>query len=200
MKSVAGLILAAGESKRMGRLKPLLKIRGRTFLEHVAQEAQGSRLNSLKLVLGHRAQEILDVLPQFQDLALINPEYERGQLSSLQFGLRSLSKIPVDGIMVFLIDHPFVGRALVNDLLEAFQRHDAPIVVPSFQNRRGHPMIFASSLFEELLQAPLDQGAAAIVKKYQDKILHVTVNDRGVLIDIDTPEAYEAFVVSAGLL
>ena len=100
--------------------------------------------------------------------------------------------------MVFLIDHPFVDCGLLNRLLAAFSGNDASIVIPSFQNRRGHPMIFSASLFEELLQAPLDQGAVTVVRKHQDEILYVEVNEPGVLIDIDTPEAYNEFVVRAG--
>jgi molybdenum cofactor cytidylyltransferase len=198
MKSVAALILAAGKSERMGSPKPLLRIHGRTFLEKIAEEAQSSQLHPIRTVLGHRSSEILEVLPQFQESAVINPKYELGQLSSLQCGLRSLAETSLDGVMVFLIDHPFVHRDLANQLLRAFSAKTAPVVVPSFQNRRGHPMIFASSVFEELLRAPLDQGAVAVVKRHHAQILHLEVNDPGVLIDIDTPEDYNEFVVKAG--
>jgi molybdenum cofactor cytidylyltransferase len=198
MKSVAGLILAAGKSERMGSSKPLLKIYGKTFLEHIVEEARHSRLSLIRIVLGHHASGVLDTLPQFTNQAIINPEYEQGQLSSLQCGLRSLAGAPIEGLMVFLIDHPFVSSELLNQLITAFSEQRKTIVVPSFANRRGHPMIFASDLFPELLQAPLEEGAVSVVRRHQDQILHLNVGDPGVLIDIDTPEAYNEFVVRAG--
>lgn len=198
MKSVAALILAAGKSARMGQPKSLLRVERKTFLERIVEEAEGAQLSGITIVLGHKANEILEALPQFRHRAVVNTGYELGQLSSLQLGLRTLSPASPDGVMVFLVDHPFVHRQLLNDLIEAFSTHEAPIVVPSFQNRRGHPMIFAASLFDELLRAPLDRGALSVVRKHQDRILHLVVNDPGVLIDIDTPEAYNEFVVLAG--
>jgi molybdenum cofactor cytidylyltransferase len=198
MKSVAGLVLAAGKSERMGSPKPLLKIYGKTFLEHIVEEARHSRLSLISIVLGHHASGVLETLPQFTNQSIINSEYERGQLSSLQCGLRSLTGIPIEGLMVFLVDHPFVRHDLLDQLIAAFSEQEKAIVVPSFENRRGHPMIFASSLFPELLQAPLEEGAVSVVRRHQDQILHLKVSDPGVLIDIDTPEAYNEFVVRAG--
>jgi molybdenum cofactor cytidylyltransferase len=198
MKTVAGLILAAGKSERMGRPKALLKVFGRSFLEHIVHEAENSALNSVTIVLGHQSHMVLDALPQFRVSSVINSEYELGQLSSLQCGLGSLAGRDIDGAMVFLIDHPFVHSLLINQLIEAFDSRPVSIVVPSFRHRRGHPMIFGFELFDELLRAPIDQGAFSVVRKHEDSILHLEVNEPGVLIDIDTPEAYNEFVVSAG--
>lgn len=198
MKKVAGLILAAGKSERMGRPKPLLPFRGSCFLTHVLSEASRSNLNDVKIVLGHQAETLLQTLPEIEPRALINPDYEHGQLSSLQCGLKHLSSSRIDGVMVFLIDHPIIHRGLVNQLIEAFGRNDATIVIPSFEHRRGHPMIFAAQLFSELLAAPLDQGAVSVVRKHSHEILHLEVDEPGVLVDIDTPEAYEKHVVQLG--
>jgi len=198
MKSVAGLILAAGKSERMGSPKSLLKIHGKTFLEQILQETRHSQLSLTRIVLGHGANGILETLPQFANQAIINPEYEQGQLSSLQCGLRNFREMPIEGVMVFLVDHPFVQRDLLDQLIAAFSEQRSAIVVPSFRNRRGHPMIFASSLFQELLQAPWEEGAVSVVRRHQDQILHLKVSDPGVLIDIDTPEAYNELVVRAG--
>jgi molybdenum cofactor cytidylyltransferase len=100
--------------------------------------------------------------------------------------------------MVFLIDHPLVSTALIDELLTAFAQSSSLIAIPSFQDRRGHPMIFAKQLFAELLHAPLEQGAVAVVRKHHAEILHLTVNEPEVLIDIDTPEAYEEHIVGQG--
>jgi len=197
-KKVAGLILAAGKSERMGRSKALLPFRGNCFLTHVLTEASHSNLNDVKIVLGHQAEALLRALPEIKPKAVVNPDYESGQLSSLQCGLKHLNSAGLDGVMVFLIDHPMIHRDLVNQLIEAFRQNSALIVVPSFEHRLGHPMIFGAELFSELLAAPLDQGAVSVVRKHAHEILHLEVDEPGVLVDIDTPEAYEKHVVQLG--
>jgi len=198
MKRVAGIILAAGKSERMGRPKALLPFMGSCFLTHVLTEAAHSDLADVKVILGHHTGAILKALPEIQPKTLVNSEYEQGQLSSLQCGLRHFSSARLDGVMVFLIDHPMIHRGLVNRLVETFDHNASPIVLPSFAHRRGHPIIFGAELFQELLAAPLDQGAISVVRKHQHEILHLEVNDPGVLVDIDTPEAYEDHIVRLG--
>ena len=199
MKRVAGLILAAGKSQRMGSPKALLRIYGRTFLEHIASEAQQSNLTEVKIVLGSQAELILERLPQLRANVVINPEYEQGQLSSLIRGLKALEGYSIDGLMLFLVDHPFVDRNLINELLDWFSSHNNPLVIPTFKKKRGHPIIFAHELFPELINAPVDAGAVIVVRKYQDKILHVETGQAGILLDIDTPEAYREYVVDRGI-
>ena len=197
-RKVAGLILAAGKSERMGRPKALLPFRGSCFLTHVLTEASRSNLIDVKVVLGHHAESILQSLPEIRPRALVNPGYEDGQLSSLQCGLKHLSSARLDGVMVFLIDHPMIHRDLINQLIETFSRNDVPIVIPSFEHRRGHPLIFGADLLDELMAAPLEQGAVSVVRKHSHEILHLEVDEPGVLVDIDTPEAYEKHVVQLG--
>ena len=199
MKRVAGLILAAGKSQRMGSPKALLRIYGRTFLEHIASEAKKSNLTEVKIVLGSQAELILERLPQLRANVVINPEYEQGQLSSLIRGLKALEGYSIDGLMLFLVDHPFVDRHLINELLDWFSSHNNPLVIPTFRKKRGHPIIFAHDLFPELINAPVDAGAVIVVRKYQDKILHVETGQAGILLDIDTPEAYREYVVDRGI-
>jgi molybdenum cofactor cytidylyltransferase len=112
--------------------------------------------------------------------------------------LRHFGLAGLDGVMVFLIDHPMIYRGLVNQLIETFSQNDSSIVIPSFEHRRGHPMIFGVELFNELLAAPLDHGAVSVVRKHPNEILHLEVDEPGVLVDIDTPEAYEEHVVRLG--
>jgi len=199
MKRVAGLILAAGKSQRMGSPKALLRIYGRTFLEHIASEAKKSNLTEVKIVLGSQAELILERLPQLRANVVINPEYEQGQLSSLIRGLKALEGYSIDGLMLFLVDHPFVDRHLINELLDWFSSHNNPLVIPTFKKKRGHPIIFAHELFPELINAPVDAGAVIVVRKYQDKVLHVETGQAGILLDIDTPEAYREYVVDGGI-
>ena len=198
MKNVAGLILAAGKSERMGQPKALLPFQQSCFLTHIFNEVTHSELTCVKVVLGHQSDVILKALPEIEPNTVLNRDYESGQLSSLQYGLKHLIPAQPEGVMVFLIDHPIIDRILINQLVDAFNRSNSPIVLPSFEHRRGHPMVFGASLFNELLTAPLDQGAIAVVRKHAHEILHLNVDEPGVLVDIDTPEAYEEHVVRLG--
>jgi len=182
----------------MGRPKALLPFQRSCFLTHILTEATHSELSGVKVVLGHQSDAILKALPEIEPNTLFNRDYEFGQLSSLQCGLKHLSSAQPDGVMVFLIDHPIINRSLVNQLIDTFSRNTSPIVLPSFEHRRGHPMIFGAELFNEVLGAPLNQGAIAVVRKHAHEILHLEVDEPGVLVDIDTPEAYEEFVVRVG--
>ena len=200
MVSVAGLILAAGKSERMGRPKLMLDFYGKTFLEHIYEEAIHSALTEVKIVLGHEAEQVQSQFPNLEGKWIVNPAYERGQLSSIQCGLTSLRKSSLEGVMLLLIDHPFVNRMLINRLIESFGKNRCPIAVPSYGHRRGHPVIFSQALFDELSTASLDRGAVDVVRRYEKEIFHVEVGNPGVLIDIDTPEDYSKYVMpdSAG--
>ena len=195
MVFVAGLILAAGKSQRMGRSKLMLDFQGKTFLEHLYEEARDSALSTVKIVLGPNADQIQLRFPDLAGKWIVNPHYEKGQLSSIQCGLTSLMQDPLEGVMLLLIDHPLVNRQLINQLIDSFCESHSPIVLPSYGHRRGHPVIFSQALFDELFSAPLDEGASAVVRRHEKEIFHVAVGNPGVLVDIDTPEDYERYVL-----
>lgn len=198
MVSVAGLILAAGKSERMGRPKLMLDFHGKTFLEHVVEEASQSRLTEVKVVLGHNAEQVQSQFPNLKGNWIVNPEYERGQLSSIQCGLTFFKNYSLDGVMLFLIDHPFISPTLIDQLVEKFGENRSPIVIPSYDHRRGHPVIFAKSLFEELWNASPDRGASDVVRAHEKEIFYVEVDNPGVLVDIDTPEDYSRHIRPSG--
>lgn len=189
-ESVAGLILAAGKSERMGFPKSLLRVGNTTFLEHIDRRASAGGLNPVRIVLGHEADHILLALPGLASRVVINPDYEMGQLSSLLCGLEALEAFPIKGLMLLLVDHPFITGRLIWKLVQAFLAGTSPLVIPTCRGKRGHPTIFASSLFSELKKTPLQAGAAAVVRNHANEILHLEVEDDGILIDIDTLEIY----------
>ena len=189
-KSVAGVILAAGKSERMGSPKSLLRIGNTTFLEHIDLQARSGGLSPVRIVLGHDAEKITQALPQLADRIVLNPYYELGQLSSLVRGLEAIESSLIDGLMVLLVDHPFVTTGLIRTLVRAFSSGTHLVIIPTFQGRRGHPVIFDRALFAELKGIPPCQGAAEVVRGHGDGVLHVEVENEGVLIDIDTPEVY----------
>ena len=193
---IVAVILSAGESSRMGRPKALLSIDGVRFVEKIVSTLKSTNVGDIIVVLGHNAEGIRRKISDLPVTILINHDYKQGQLSSLQVAIRLLesSGNPVDGILVHLVDHPYIEAKLVNLIIDRFYETKKLIVVPRFQGRRGHPVIFARALFSELLAAGTDQGAKPVVHAHRDDTLEIDTDDKGVLIDIDTPEEYRQHV------
>jgi molybdenum cofactor cytidylyltransferase len=198
---IAAVVLAAGESSRMGRPKALLPIEGQSFIERIVAELQRTAVGRIVVVLGHNAAELRPKIEHLPVTIIVNPDYKQGQLSSLQAALRYLlsasSAERVDGVLVHLVDHPYIDAALVDTMISRFYSSQPSIVVPRYGGRRGHPVLFSASLFGELLAAPLEQGAKAVVNAYRDTTLEVETAEPGVTIDIDTPEEYRRHVKGA---
>jgi molybdenum cofactor cytidylyltransferase len=190
--NIAGLVLAAGESSRMGRDKALLVYRGRTFIETIALKLREAGVEQVAVVLGHNA----DIIRQKVNLApahiVVNHHYRRGQTSSLQEGLTDLERRDprLDGIVMCLVDHPAFEAATVSALIADFHRAPAAVVIPSHQGRRGHPVLIARGLFAPLLALRPDQGANSVIRTYSDRIRTIEVADPGILVDVDVPESY----------
>jgi len=195
---IVAVILSAGESSRMGRPKALLPIDGVRFIEKIAAALKSTRVGGIVAVLGHNAEEMWQKISDLPVEVIVNPDYKQGQLSSLAAAIRSIqssqSSNRVDGMLVHLVDHPYINAALVNLMIDRFYETKKLIVVPRYRGRRGHPVIFSSSLFAELLTAPVDQGAKTVVHAHRDQTLEIDTEDEGVTIDIDTPEEYQQHV------
>ena len=176
---IAGLILAAGESSRMGRDKALLVYRGRTFLESIIAMLREAGIDRIAAVLGHHAQEIRQAANFAEVEVVLNSEYRRGQTSSLQAGLRALDSADLDAVVLCLVDHPAATSTTVRKLLESFRMSRAPVVIPTHQGQRGHPILISRTLFDELLSLGPEQGANLVVRKYRDRISFVEVDDGG---------------------
>ena len=191
---IAGIILAAGESSRMGRDKALLPLGRETFLEHLIDVLRGE-VRPLLVVLGHHAEEIERRLATFPDVQIVrNPNYKQGQLSSLQAALRILVNQPVAGALVCLVDHPAITKDVVRTVLERFHSQAARIIIPTCNGRRGHPVLFRADLFQELLDAPLEEGARVVVRRHADEVDLVETGEEGILLDVDRPADYEALL------
>ena len=192
---IAAVVLSAGESSRMGEPKALLPIDGQTFIERIVASLKQSGLARIIVVLGFNAEEMRRKLEHLPVEIVVNPEYQQGQLSSLQTAIRYLEyDRGCDGMLVHLVDHPYIDPVLVRAMLHRFNESNHLIVVPRHQGKRGHPVIFARALFSELLNAPMDQGAKAVVNAYRDQTLEIDTDDVGVTLDIDTPELYRQHV------
>jgi CTP:molybdopterin cytidylyltransferase MocA len=185
---LAAAILSAGESRRMGTPKALLPYRGSTFLEHLIEVTRHPRVGITKIVLGAGAHVIRDTLHLDEASVVINEEWEKGQLSSIQAAVRSLANTGTDGMILCPVDHPLVSANLVAHLIEQFDSTAKLVALPTYKGRRGHPLIFRASLYDELLQASPTVGARQVVWAHQDEVLEVPTDEEGIALNLNDPE------------
>ena len=191
---IAGLILAAGESRRMGRDKALLTYRGRTFLETIMGNLGAAGIEKVTVVLGHHAEAIQRAVDLGRVRVVINQEYLRGQTSSLQLGLAAAAADSPEAIILCLVDHPAVPADVIAKLVEHFLSTQPPVLIPTHKSQRGHPVIISQALFPELLSLKADEPANTIIHKYRQATQFVEVEDPGILLDVDDPATYERLV------
>jgi molybdenum cofactor cytidylyltransferase len=188
---VAGLLLAAGASVRMGEPKQMMKVGGRTLLERILKEALASDLDRVVLVLGHRSEEIrenLGDLLRSEKLRVVeNKEYERGISTSILAGLGE-AEAACDHVMVLLADMPGLTSGVINGLIHAYVPSGAPLGAVAVRGRRSHPVIFSRALYRELHQLTGDMGARGLFKRHADKVLLVDAGADYDDTDLDTPE------------
>jgi molybdenum cofactor cytidylyltransferase len=187
---IAAIILAAGASRRMGCPKALLQIDGRTFVRRLVEVLQSAQLDTIVVVLGAHAQQVSDEIVGLNVLTVVNEEYEKGQLSSLLTGIDFVEPQCLDAVLVCPVDHPSVSREVVVSLVGAFKERSALIAVPTFKGRRGHPVLFSRTLFDELRGAPADVGARHVLRSHAADVVEVGVVDEGVLVNVDTWDDY----------
>ena len=191
------VILAAGASTRMGSPKALLATpSGRTFAAAIVRALADAGVEDVVIVTGHDHERVVEavlndapaVVPRFAR----NPQPSRGQLSSLWVGMDAAVRAETEALIVTLVDVPMVNPATVARVIDEWRKTRAPIVRPAIGDRHGHPVIFDRSVFAELRASPLDQGAKAVVRAHAGRIVDVPVSDEGSLVDVDTPQDYEA--------
>ena len=183
---IEGILLAAGESRRMGFPKPLLKLDGDTFIARAAA-AMLEVVARLVVVIGAHAERVRAAVPADPRIVVVeNPRWQRGQLSSLKVGLGAISPDCAAAI-VHLIDHPTVLGASFRALAEEYRRIGKPILIARYRGRRGHPAIFGRALFPELAAAPQEQGARSVVNADPSRVAYLDLDDPGIVLDLDTP-------------
>ncbi|HEV2385891.1 MAG TPA: nucleotidyltransferase family protein [Candidatus Acidoferrales bacterium] len=182
---LAAVILAAGESRRMGFPKALLPYGDRTFLEHLLGVVEHPRIGLRRVVVGAGGAEIARRIPLGPSVLVENREWRKGQLSSIRAALESIRRAETEGMLLALVDHPLVTAAVVGALIAAFDRSPQSIVIPTWGGRRGHPVIFPRHLYAELESAPDDAGARAVVRAHPQEVVEVATDEEGVVLDID---------------
>jgi molybdenum cofactor cytidylyltransferase len=185
---IAALILAAGYSTRLGALKPLLPLGEATVIGEVVQRFRTAGIEDIRVVTGHRAQELAPVLDHLKVKEIFNPDFHQGMLASVRVGVRSLEP----GVTAFFlqpVDVPLVKPRTVTGLLHRYRRGEARIIYPCFQGLRGHPPLISLTCVADL---PLnwEGGLGAFLSRYDGEALDLEVIDEAVLLDCDTPEDY----------
>jgi molybdenum cofactor cytidylyltransferase len=196
---IAAIVLAAGQSRRMGRINKLLApVDGKPMVAHVMESVMASQARPLAVVTGHDYAAVEAVLPEGRYTLAHNPDYASGLSSSLRRGLAALPE-EIDGVVVCLGDMPRLSPAIIDRLIAAFDPLEGrAICVPTWQGKRGNPVLFARRFFAEMQDIAGDTGARALIGEHADVVCEVAMDDDAVLLDVDTPEALDAINLSSG--
>ena len=186
---ISAILLAAGESRRMGEPKQLMPFGKSTVLGQAVDNLLKSAVDEVVLVLGHRAEEVTRAIASKPVKIAVNPDYPQGISSSIIAGLGRVDR-RAKAVMLALGDQPAVDSQTINSLVEAFIAHHRGIVIPVYRGMRGHPVIFAIGYKDELLELAGDAGGRVIIDRHPDDVLEVSVSNEGIFCDIDTMDDY----------
>jgi len=188
--AVYGVILAGGASLRLGRPKQLLPLGERPVLAHTVGNALRSTLDDVIVVLGHEAAAIQAHIDFGLARVIVNDRYHEGQSTSLVAGLGALP--PDAGAALFILgDQPLIGPAVLDALVAAYRQTASPIIMPTYEGRRGNPVLFRRSLFPALARITGDQGARGVIAAHTQDVLTIPIADPPPTDDLDTQADYE---------
>ena len=191
MKGVSAILLAAGESRRMGPVNKLtLPIDGQPLLRHSAYTLLASRLQGVVVVLGHEAEQAAQLLADLDVTLVTNERYEEGQMSSVHRGLEAIPNA-CDGVMICLVDQPLLTAGDINILIEAFiHRERGSILVPIYRGRRGNPIVMSYAHRNEILGGERNLGCKRLIERNPVGVTTHEMDTEHVVFDLDTPEDY----------
>ena len=190
---ISAILLTAGQSKRMGELKQLMHLGRSTIVEQAVTNMLESLVDEVIVVVGYKAEDVIKAISDKSIKVAINPDYDQGMSTSIIAGLNMVHS-KIQAVMIALGDQPLVGSQTINRLIEEFCNHDKGIAVPTYQGRRGHPVIFAIKYKEELLKLKGDVGGRQIIKDHPDDVLEVVVASESIIVDFDTTDDYQGYV------
>jgi molybdenum cofactor cytidylyltransferase len=204
----AAIILAAGSSSRMGggRHKLLLPLHDQPVLAHVLDAVLASQARPVVLVLGHQAEQVRAHIATYTthpDLNIIdNPDYLQGMSTSMRLGIQTLQAYgyrnsrngEIDSALVLLGDQPLITVQDIDTLIATYRTTGKRIVAPTYEGKRGNPILFDASLFPELLEVTGDEGGRSVLERHRDKIVTVEMGNPLANIDVDTWDAYQRVI------
>lgn len=184
------LVLAAGESKRMGESKQLLPFGNKTMIETVIDHIMHSEVDEILVVLGSNRENIECVLKDTPVESVYNPRYKEGMLSSAQKGFASLPE-EAEAALIFLGDQPKIPSSVIDQVIRAYHSSEKGIVVPVYDQKRGHPVLISTKYREEVAHLNPQIGLRELIHNHPGDILEVELESSSILEDIDTPEDYK---------
>lgn len=191
MSAVSGILLAAGESRRMAGInKLMLPVDGQPLLRRTVLTLQASRLTELVVVLGHEMEKAKTALAGLDVRTVYNADYRAGQMSSVHCGLSALVQ-PCDGVMICLTDQPLLTTQDIDALIELYVRSSGAIVVPTYQERRGNPIVLAAAHRERILADGRNLGCKKLIENHPELVTTAVMDNDHFIFDLDTPEDIE---------
>lgn len=192
-----GIILAAGEADRMGKLKQLLPWKDKTILETVIDNVLESRYidDEIRVVLGAEAEKVKEKIDYYEDDRLRikeNPDYEEGMSSSLKKGIEDLSE-NTKYLVIFLGDQPLITPDIFDMLINEFEESSSDIMLPSYNNKPGHPVIISTKFLPEIKKLDGAMGLKPFLDEHKDLVKHYAIDDKKVIIDLDYYDDYQYY-------
>ena len=184
------MILAAGESKRMGKPKLLLPYGEKTIIETVIDSVVRSKVKKILVVLGANREKIEKKIQNFPLKIAANPNFRRGMLSSVQLGFQTLPE-NAQAVLVFLGDQPSISNAIINKIIDAYKETDKGIVLPVYKSERGHPVLIDMKYRDEVENLRSGFGLRALVYNHPEDILETKVETPSILRDVDDESDYK---------
>ncbi len=198
MHKVGAIILAAGQSKRMGKPKLLLPFLNTPLIHYPVSLAVGKKFHPILVVGGKYIHELQAELDEYSEQISIiyNSNYGKGMSTSLWAGILAIEE-QVDAVFIFLGDQPFVSGVVVETMMEIYKRNrekGVKIVRPRYKSQPGHPILFDKTLFREFRNLSGDEGGKSIIEANHESLIYVDFENTMLNIDIDTPQDYESLI------
>ena len=199
MAAVIAILLAAGESRRMGQLKALLPWQGTSLLKHQVASLRAGGVDRVVVVLGHRSDELKAELAGIEGVAWqLNPDYLQGKTTSIKAGLSTLGTEQLDALLILNVDQPR-NSDVIRSLLKEHLSQGSLITIPTHNGKGGHPIILSLSLMDELREIDEETyGIKAVVQRHLDATRRVEMDTPEVLWDLNTPEEYQRVLKEGG--
>jgi molybdenum cofactor cytidylyltransferase len=188
---ICGIILAAGEGKRMGKVKLALPLGDKQLIEWVLQAVKLAPLDKYFLVVRPEDKEIIKIGESWGAEIVLNPEYRSGMSSSIRKALDQISSEELEGFFVILGDEPLINSSLLYKMLRAFTPGKKEMIVPFYKDRQGNPVFFDGYWKDELMKLSGDVGGRVLIKAHPERIKRFKISDESIFLDIDREEDYE---------
>jgi molybdenum cofactor cytidylyltransferase len=187
---ICAIVLAAGCSSRMETQKLLLPFGQSTVISHIVNQLLKSKVTKTYVVVGHRAEQVIEELSDKPITIVHNPEYKSGMLSSVRAGIRDLPQ-ECDAVLIALGDQPSITTNLIDEMVRCFSVTDKKIIVPKYNDKRGHPILFSIIFKNEILANFDDVGLRGILRAHDNDVHEMNVTDCSVISDMDYPQDYQ---------